>query len=86
MTKWALLPMIQLLTLLKKLINKQKTMEKITIIRTCRDQGTKEEVSLEYAVQKLQGYWEKNYIKTLLLKGQMLWSPYANYQLKNLNN
>ncbi len=80
--------MIQLLTLLKKLINKQKnkTMEKITIIRTCLEEGTTEEVSLEYAVQKLQGYWEKNYIKTLLLKGQMLWSPYANYQLKNLNN
>ena len=61
-------------------------MKKITIIRTCRDQGTKEEVSLEYAIEKLQGYhWKENDIKTLLLKGQILWSPYAYYQLKNLN-
>ena len=61
-------------------------MKKITIIRTCLEKGTTEEVSFEYAIEKLQGYWKDNDIKTLLLKGQVLWSPYANYQLKNLNN
>jgi hypothetical protein len=55
-------------------------MKKMTIIRTCKEQGTQEEVSLDYAVEKLSGYWTD--VKSLLLDGKELFTPYAFYQLK----
>jgi hypothetical protein len=58
-----------------------KKEEMIVIIRTCKEQGTKEEVSFEYAVEKLSGYWVG--AENLLMQGAELFTPYANYQLKN---
>ena len=54
--------------------------KQIIIIRTCKEQGTTEEVSLRYAIDKLEGYWTN--IETLLIKGEVLWTPYATYQIK----
>lgn len=53
----------------------------IIVIRTCREKGTKEEVSFEYAVGKLNGYWTD--IENLLIKGEELFTPYATYQVKS---
>lgn len=50
------------------------------IIRTCKEEGTQEEVSFDYAVEKLNGYW--NDIENLLIQGKELFTPYATYQLK----
>lgn len=58
-----------------------ETQEKmIKIIRTCKEKGTKEEVSFDYAVEKLNGYW--NDIENLLIQGEELFTPFATYQLK----
>lgn len=54
--------------------------EMIKIIRTCKEKGTQEEVSFDYAVEKLNGYW--NNIENLLIQGKELFTPYATYQLK----
>jgi len=62
-------------------MKKMKTQEEmIKIIRTCKEKGTKEEVSFDYAVEKLNGYW--NDIENLLIQGEELFTPYATYQLK----
>lgn len=53
----------------------------IIVIRTCREKGTKEEVSFEYAVEKLNGYWTD--IQNSLLKGEELFTPFAIYQVKS---
>ena len=57
-----------------------KTEEMIKIIRTCKEKGTQEEVSFNYAVEKLNGYWYD--IENLLIQGEELFTPYATYQLK----
>ena len=48
-------------------------MKTITIIRTCKEQGTKEEVTLDYAIEKLRGYWNNS--ELLLIKGDKLFTP-----------
>lgn len=53
---------------------------KIKVIRTCREKGTKEEVTFDYAVEKLNGYWID--IEKLLLNGEELFTPFASYQIK----
>jgi len=60
--------------------NKMEKDEMIKIIRTCKEKGTKEEVSFDYAVEKLNGYW--NDIENLLIQGDELFTPFATYQLK----
>ena len=59
-------------------MTKQNT---ITIIRTCKEKGTQEEVSFDYAVTKLNGYF--NDAENLLIQGEELFTPYATYRLKN---
>lgn len=54
--------------------------EKMIVVRTCKEQGTKEEVSFEYAVEKLSGYWTD--VENLLMEDNELFTPYATYQLK----
>lgn len=58
----------------------KKAMETITIIRTCKEQETQEEVALDYAVEKLSGYWTN--AEDLLIQGEKLFTPYAFYQVK----
>ena len=59
---------------------------KIKVIRTCKQTGKKEEVSFEYALGKLTGYWMKKETEKMLLSGQMLWTPFAEYQIaKQIN-
>jgi len=62
--------------------NPRKKKEPTVVIRTCRELGTTEEVSLEYTLQKLEGYWEKNSILPMLAEGQTLFSPFAEYRIK----
>ena len=57
-------------------------MTQITIIRTCKEQGTKEEVSIEYAVEKLNGYWIETKIAEGLMNGEEFFTPYETYKLK----
>ena len=57
-------------------------MTQITIIRTCKEQGTKEEVSIEYAVEKLNGYWIETEIAEGLMNGEEFFTPYETYKLK----
>ena len=54
----------------------------IKIIRTCKEQGTKEEVSIEYAVEKLNGYWIETEIAEGLMNGEEFFTPYETYKLK----
>jgi hypothetical protein len=56
-------------------------MEQVTIIRTDRETGKQEQVSLSYAVQKLQGYWDDSKITEMLMQGNVLFTPYADYQI-----
>ena len=60
--------------------NKMTTQNTIKIIRTCKEEGTQEEVSFEYALEKLNGYC--NDTETLLIQGEILFTPYAFYQIK----
>jgi len=60
----------------------------IIVIRTCREKGTKEEVSFEYAIKRLNGYWSERDsiwtdIQNSLLKGEELFTPFAIYQVKS---
>lgn len=57
-----------------------KTTE-IKVIRTCRETGKKEKVSLGYAIEKCTGWWIN--IEEMLLAGAPLWTPYAEYQIEN---
>ena len=52
----------------------------VKVIRTCREKGTEEYVSLEYAVQKCDGYWNDS--KILLIQGEELFTPYATYKIE----
>jgi hypothetical protein len=58
-------------------MKKQNT---ITIIRTCKEEGTQKQVSLEYAVRLLNNYCIN--IQNSLIQGKELFTPYANYQIK----
>jgi len=60
----------------------QTPKESPIVIRTCRERGTTEEVSIEYALQKLEGYWAKDSILPMLAEGQTLLSPFAEYRIK----
>lgn len=62
--------------------NLRKTSESLVVIRTCRERGTTEEVTIEYALQKLEGYWDKGSIFPMLAEGQTLCSPFAEYRIK----
>jgi len=61
-----------------------KKQKAITIIRTCKEKGTQEEVSLDYAIQKLNGYFTD--IENSLIQGNELFTPYATYSVKNINS
>lgn len=64
------------------------TNQEVIIIRTCKELETCEEVSLSYAVEKLQGYFYDsidNSIESQLLNGDILFTPYALYKLKTTN-
>lgn len=54
----------------------------VIILRINRETNEVEEISLERAVNKLEGYWNDDYIKPALLRGEVLWNPYAEYKLK----
>jgi len=56
-------------------------MKENKIIRTCQLTGTEEEVTFQYALEKLNGYWVD--IEEMLLQGKLLFTPYATYKLKN---
>jgi hypothetical protein len=58
-------------------MTKQNT---ITIIRTCKEKGTQEEVSFDYAVEKLSNYFTD--AENLLIQGDELFTPYATYRQK----
>lgn len=58
-------------------------MEKLNVIRTDKETSEQELVTLDYAIEKLTGFW--NNIEELLLKGEELFTPYATYKL-NTNN
>jgi len=60
--------------------------EKPTIICIDRETLQTTEVSINYAAQKLDGYWNPNYIKPMLISGQTLWSPYFMYVRKDCFN
>jgi hypothetical protein len=60
-------------------MKKQET--KLVVIRTCKENGSQEEVSFQYAVEKLKGYWIE--VENMLMSGNVLDTPFANYQLKN---
>jgi len=63
---------------MKKRVNKTKT----TVLRTSKEDGTTEVVLLEYAVDKLQGFWRPESIVPMLLDGQILWNFFYTYQIQ----
>lgn len=55
--------------------------ENIVIIRTDRSDGKDEKVTFIYAVEKLKGYWKEDEIEKLLLSGETLYTPFAEYRV-----
>lgn len=56
-------------------------MKNSEIIRTDLENNQETIISMEDAIDKLSGYWQDDKIKTLLLNGEILFTPYANYKL-----
>lgn len=52
------------------------------IIRTSREDGSTQEITLDQAIQNLAGYWIESRIKGMLLEGEELFTPYNNYKMK----
>lgn len=38
-------------------------------------------ISMEEAIERLEGYWKKEEIENLLIQGQTLFTPYAEYTI-----
>ena len=51
------------------------------ICRTDRQTGENEVITLAEAVLLLSGNWHKDAIIPMLMDGEMLWTPYAEYSL-----
>ena len=56
------------------------------VLRTDLETNEQELVSMEFAIDKLSSYWDKNKIKEILESGVNLWTPYATYSLYNSKN
>lgn len=59
----------------------KNTTSGIQIVRIDAETNEREPVTLEYAISKLEGYWDVNKIRELLVSGQELWTPYATYSI-----
>ena len=53
----------------------------IYICRTDRQTGENEIITLAEAKLMLSGNWKEETIEPMLMEGQVLWSPYAEYSL-----
>jgi len=60
--------------------------EKPTIICISQETGQTTEVSMNYAIEKLDGYWISDHIEPMLITGQTLWNPYFMYVRKDFYN
>jgi hypothetical protein len=58
----------------------------IKVIRTCRETNKKEQVSMDYALEKLGGWYIKSEIEQMLLLGHLLYTPYAYYEIEKEAN
>ena len=56
------------------------------VLRTDLETNEQELVSMEFAIDKLSSYWDKNKIQEILESGVNLWTPYATYSLYNSKN
>ena len=59
----------------------KNTTSGIQVVRIDAETNEREPVTLEYAISKLEGYWDVNKIRELLVSGQELWTPYATYSI-----
>jgi hypothetical protein len=66
------------------LISKPTTMNQV--FRTDLETNEQELVSMDFAIDKLSSYWDKNNIEQILKSGQDLWTPYAIYSINNNKN
>lgn len=53
----------------------------IYICRTDRQTGENEIITLTEAELMLSGTWKKDTIIPMLMEGEVLWTPYAEYSL-----
>lgn len=60
--------------------------EQVIILRIDKQTKEVDEITLEKACDKLEGYWDKEYIKPALIQGDILYNPYAIYTRKPVNN
>ena len=67
-----------------EITNIEKSLLARAVICTCPESDTVEEVSMEYALEKLDGWWKKNDILPVLAAGDTLWTPDAQYRVKDL--
>lgn len=56
---------------------------KFKVRQTDKESGGNEIVSLEYAIEKLENWWKAETIETMLLDGQIMFTPYYTYQIHN---
>jgi hypothetical protein len=56
------------------------------VLRTMLETNEQELVSMEFAIDKLSSYWDKNKIQEILESGVNLWTPYAVYSIEPIKN
>lgn len=54
----------------------------VVIIRSYTDGTPSEEITLECAIFSLANFWKKDAIEPMLLNGQTLFTPFAEYRMK----